>query len=634
MHVKDGQVPHTGAVSRTVSAWVTAGEDVLGAVGPFPVDVPWWQEVEPVVARLEELLGVPVLVLRLLTVDGGEGGRDGHATYHVEALERPAPGPLERRPLDDGRFGTDSALRAPWARAAGLRELLDWAARTLEAEGRPVTGPVEQRRTWNLAALFRLPTAQGPVWLKATPHFAADEGAVVTALAGADPSLVPVLLGRGPGRILMEHVPGEDCWGASPGTATAAMKRLVAAQTALSANRPAGLRDWRTPVLATRVDALLDGPAAAGLSRQEVAAVRRLTDRWQRLVDCGLPDTVVHGDFHPGNWRSDGGSPVVVDFADAYWGNPVADGLRAREFLDEQVWATAARAWAEAWSAHIPGSDPAGALRLAEPLAHLVHAVRYQEFLDGIEPSERPYHAGDPVGALRTALRSAREPSPVLAPPSPARRGAMAATVFRRPASGEPLAAARPAREDRTVDDLRIFAPSRALLLEGLGLRLREWTDADVPDLVALYDDPEIDRWTPVASPFGVEEARTYLAAARRKRAERQSVQLAITTDGLRARGEILFLRSGSDEREIELAYGVGAGHRGRGLASRAVRLVVEHAVREAGTRSVVLRIEAGNAASEAVARSTGFALADDEPVVRTSKGRELVLRTWRHTGS
>ncbi len=47
-----------------------------------------------------------------------------------------------------------------------------------------------------------------------------------------------------------------------------------------------------------------------------------------------------------------------------------------------------------------------------------------------------------------------------------------------------------------------------------------------------------------------------------------------------------------------------------------------------------MLRIEAGNAASEAVARSTGFALADDEPVVRTSKGRELVLRTWRHTGS
>ncbi len=107
-----------------------SGRGRPGGRGAVPVDVPWWQEVEPVVARLEELLGVPVLVLRLLTVDGGEGGRDGHATYHVEALERPAPGPLERRPLDDGRFGTDSALRAPWARAAGLRELLDWSART------------------------------------------------------------------------------------------------------------------------------------------------------------------------------------------------------------------------------------------------------------------------------------------------------------------------------------------------------------------------------------------------------------------------------------------------------------------------------------------------------------------------
>ncbi|MEU1415407.1 GNAT family N-acetyltransferase [Streptomyces sp. NPDC049097] len=621
-------------MSRTVSAWVTAGEDVLGAVGPFPVDVPWWQEVEPVVARLEELLGVPVLVLRLLTVDGGEGGRDGHVTYHVEALERPAPGLLDRRPLDDGLLGPRSALRAPWARAAGLRELLDWAARTLEAAGRPVTGPVEQRRTWNLAALFRLPTAQGPVWLKATPHFAADEGAVVTALAGADPSLVPALLGRGAGRILMEHVPGQDCWGASPGTATAAMKRFVAAQAALAANRPAGLRDGRTPALAPRVDALLDGPAAAGLSRQETAAVRRLTDRWQQLGQCGLPDTVVHGDFHPGNWRSDGGPPVVVDFADAYWGNPVVDGLRAQEYLDEQVGATAARAWAEAWSVHVPGSDPAGALRLAEPLAHLVHAVRYQEFLDGIEPSERPYHAGDPVAALRTALRSEREPSPVLADLSPARREARAATVFLQPTSGGPLATGGPAPEDRAVDDLRIFDPSRRLLLEGLGLRLREWTDADVPDLVALYDDPEIDRWTPVASPFGVEEARSYLAAARRKRAERRSVQLAITTDGLRPRGEILFFRSGPDERELELAYGVGADHRGRGLASRAVRLVVEHAVHETGARSVVLRIEAGNAAGEAVARSAGFAPADDEPVVRMSQGRELVLRTWRHTGS
>ena len=55
----------------------------------------------------------------------------------------------------------------------------------------------------------------------------------------------------------------------------------------------------------------------------------------------------------------------------------------------------------------IPGCEPARALRIAEPLAHLTYAVRYQEFLDGIEPSERIYHRGDPAAAVRAALRSA-----------------------------------------------------------------------------------------------------------------------------------------------------------------------------------------------------------------------------------
>ncbi|MFD1663644.1 phosphotransferase family protein [Streptomyces caeni] len=406
-------------MSRTVSAWVTSGEDVLGVVGPFPVDVPWWPEIGQVVERLEGLLGVPVWVLRLLTVDGGEGGRDGHVTYHVEALERPGRGLLAQRACDENVLTSHHELRAPWAHVGGVRELLGWAARTLEAAGRPLTGGVRQRRTWNLAGLFRLPTARGTVWLKATPRFATDEADVAEAFARVDPGLVPAVVGRGERRFLMEHVPGEDCWGASHETA-AAMERFVSAQAALAPSRPAGLRDWRTPVLAAQVDALLDGPAAAGLTSQERSDVRGMTDRWQELAACGLPDTVVHGDFHPGNWRSDGGRPVVMDFADAYWGNPVMDGLRAHDFLPEPIRATAARAWADAWRVQAPGSDPQRALALAEPLAPLMYAVRYQEFLDGIEPSERPYHEGDPEAEIRSALRRVRRPSPFLAGLGPA----------------------------------------------------------------------------------------------------------------------------------------------------------------------------------------------------------------------
>jgi len=408
-------------MGRTVSALVTWGDTYLGAIGPFPVSVPWWADVEPVVAHLRAVLDVPVLVLRLLTVEGGEGARDGHVTYHVAALDRPAPGLLAERPVDHVVLNGPEELRTPWARLESLNEMLTWASDTLAATGRPMTGAAEQQRTWNLSGLFRLPTGQGPVWLKATPRFATDEASVIAAFARVDPALVPPVIAAGPRRVLLEHLPGEDCWDASPRIITSAVERLVAAQAVLAgqaapadraapAGRPAGLPpglpDRRTPVITGQIADLLDAAAGGELSATEVAAARGLLSRFPLLDECGLPDTVVHGDFHPGNWRSDGGPPAVVDWADAHLGNPVLDGLRARDFLPAGKRPATARAWIEAWAARVPGCDPARALAIAEPLAHLSYAVRYQEFLDGIEPSEWIYHRGDPAAAIRAALRS------------------------------------------------------------------------------------------------------------------------------------------------------------------------------------------------------------------------------------
>jgi hypothetical protein len=394
-------------MARTFSAVVTFGADHLGTAGPFAVEVPWWSEVEPVVALLGRVLDVPVVVLRLLGVEGGVGARDGHVTYHVEALRRPAsvlPGP-------DGHASLNGPqeLRAPWARMDGLRELLDWAADALAGMGRPLIGPAEQRRTWNLAALFRLPTARGTVWLKATPSFAADEGAVMAAFARVDPGLVPVVLASGPGRVLLEHLPGVDCWDAPPEIITSAGTRLAAAQASL-ADPAIGLPDRRDRTLAAQVRALLDDRLADELTARELAAAHDLVKRWPALDACGLPDTIVHGDFHPGNWRSDGGPPVALDWADAYVGNPVLDGLRAYDYLPRHKRHIAAQAWIEAWTSQVPGCDPARALAIAEPLAHLAYAVRYQEFLDGIEPDERIYHLGDPASCVREALRVADTP--------------------------------------------------------------------------------------------------------------------------------------------------------------------------------------------------------------------------------
>jgi hypothetical protein len=60
-----------------------------------------------------------------------------------------------------------------------------------------------------------------------------------------------------------------------------------------------------------------------------------------------------------------------------------------------------------AWTAAVPRFRPVEALRVAEPLAHLGYAVRYQEFLDNIEPSERVYQVGDPAASIRQAIACA-----------------------------------------------------------------------------------------------------------------------------------------------------------------------------------------------------------------------------------
>ncbi|MFJ3088309.1 GNAT family N-acetyltransferase [Streptomyces sp. NPDC086838] len=178
----------------------------------------------------------------------------------------------------------------------------------------------------------------------------------------------------------------------------------------------------------------------------------------------------------------------------------------------------------------------------------------------------------------------------------------------------------------------REYALPSTIRLSGDGIVLREWAETDLSALVELYDDPEIDRWTPVRSPFDTTAAREYLARAHEGREKnRKKAQLVITTDGEQPRGEALLFPSEFDARDVELAYGVGSRHRRQGLASRAVRLLADYARRQRGVRRVLLRIEPGNSPSVAVARATGFQLTDDEPITLEVKGRQMRLLTWCH---
>lgn len=108
-----------------------------------------------------------------------------------------------------------------------------------------------------------------------------------------------------------------------------------------------------------------------------------------------------------------------------------------------------------------------------------------------------------------------------------------------------------------------ILPPS--IRLSGDGILLREWAESDLSALVEIYDDPEIDRWTPVPSPFDSRAAREYLTKAREGREEgRKKAQLAITTDGEQPRGEVLLFRSELDARDLSSRMASAADIGGR----------------------------------------------------------------------
>jgi phosphotransferase family enzyme len=408
-------------MARQVTLVLCDGDgEPLGTADPFAVEWPWWQDAEEVVAGAA-VNGLDVIVLRLLggtpAVEGGPLA-GGEVTYLAE-LRGPAPaglGPVS--PVLVSTVLDDHRLRMPWARAGGPSDDLAWATWRLEESGLALTGPPTQVRSWNLSSIWRLATTRGTVWLKVVPDFFAHESMVLELVALMRPHVVPELVACEANRMLIADSPGEDLYGAAFAHLEAMARLLVGTQVALGdlvdelADR--GASDWRiremAPELARvvedwshsldlearwRLDAIVDGLEATATA----------------VANAGLPDTLVHGDFHPGNVRGDPSTVdsglTIIDWGDSGVGHPLLDAhdfiSRAPAAHHDQLW----RVWIDEWRKVVPKSDPLRAAELLAPLAALRNAAVFRHFCDNIEPSERPYHVNDVARALRAAANSA-----------------------------------------------------------------------------------------------------------------------------------------------------------------------------------------------------------------------------------
>ncbi|GGM16073.1 phosphotransferase family protein [Dactylosporangium sucinum] len=387
---------------RTVTLVLVDGSGtVLGSLPAFDVEVPWWAEVADVVDGARERFGVDVAVLRLLHADRPR--QPGGAVTYLAETHGPVPelAPAAVHPHPDPR-------RAPYAEVGGPAASLRWAVAEMRDLGLGAPVRTVQRKTWNLSALWQLEGVSRRYWLKHLPPFLKAESEVLAWLGAVAPGAAPRLLAAdGTGRQLLADLPGEDRFGAPAAERRPMVDLLHGVQRRALDELPLlvgrGVLDRRGIRLYRQIQVAAEPWLSEIFGLADLLS--GLSSRLAEVAACGMPDTLVHGDFHPGNVRAAPGvPPAVLDWGDAFLGHPGFDILRLVEGLPDADASALIAHWAGLWRRVAPGSDPERAVELLRPVAPLLGAVVYAGFVHNIEPSEWPYHSLDVPDCLREAV--------------------------------------------------------------------------------------------------------------------------------------------------------------------------------------------------------------------------------------
>jgi RimJ/RimL family protein N-acetyltransferase len=145
---------------------------------------------------------------------------------------------------------------------------------------------------------------------------------------------------------------------------------------------------------------------------------------------------------------------------------------------------------------------------------------------------------------------------------------------------------------------------------------LRPWRDSDVAAVTAACQDPEIARWTRVPANYSESDARAFLLYRYDSLLAGTTAPFAITSPDGQLLGSVSLLRLEWRHLRGEVGYWLARGARGRGHATRAVRLISAWGFASLGLERLDLFAATGNRPSQLVAERCGFT-------------REAVLRSY-----
>ena len=329
-----------------------------------------------------------------------EPGADG------ELLAGPVHAQLRSRLADwlaeQGGAAPDP-LAPPWSQSGWHARATEWITGQLAGRG-PID--VEQMRAWGISTVLRATDAAGTrFWFKGIcEHFGREVG-VTVALDALAPGLVaPVVAADLDARWLLLGDLTDVAPAGEPASHVTAYPRLRQLQRAVGGERDgliaAGATVRPLSDLPAEFSGVIRDPELAewiGVSAERAEQlVAWLADAVVAVAALGLPEVLVHGDFHPGNVATlADGSRVIFDWSDAAFAAPFVDvptwltWIEDDESERERTWRSFAAEWAdvltvEEWLTRRP---------LLEGVAGAYHVVSYAGIVRSMDTHHIAEHA-------------------------------------------------------------------------------------------------------------------------------------------------------------------------------------------------------------------------------------------------
>jgi hypothetical protein len=306
-----------------------------------------------------------------------------------------------------------------WTDPGWIASIVAWSRERLADLGRSVVGAVEQPHVRPWSTVFRIPTAHGPVWLKASRPGTAHEPRLLDAFTAWGVSHVLTPLATDPDRawMLLEHG-GPTLRQTRPDghgdRDLAAWEGILADYAGLqrSVEQRAddmlalGVPDGRPETLPDTLGRIVgddrwwelvgaDDRAQADAARPRLRALADWTAQAAaELAGSGAPLTIQHDDLHGSNVFMGPDGVRFFDWGDAVVAHPFGTMLatlgsvgRATSIDPEGPGLRRLRdAYLEAWTDALPRAALREVLELALDLGRIGKAAAWARALDGLEP--------------------------------------------------------------------------------------------------------------------------------------------------------------------------------------------------------------------------------------------------------